>query len=93
MLTKVFKTPEGALVRVHWQDASGDVTEEGSAEDLLRRHTRTDFYSFGLFIGVAEDDLIISNDFEIGREEYRGILTFPIKWIKGFKIIQRKPNI
>jgi len=86
------KTPEGALIKTVWQDASGDVTQEGSAEDILRGHIRSEYSSFGLYVGVAEDDLIISSDFCIQTDEFRGIITVPIHWIKSFKIIQKKPN-
>ena len=75
------KIKAGSLVRVRWPDASGDTTGDGSIQALLRDHESVVYDTYGLYIGVSKGDVILTNDKRVDKDEYRGTLNIPKKWV------------
>ena len=87
--TKFLKSiKQGALVKVTWPDASADATDDGSPKVLLRDHDAIVYQTYGLFIGLAKGDLVLTSDKRVDRDEYRGKLNIPRKWIMDIEVIQ-----
>ena len=79
---------QGSLVRVTWPDASADATDDGSPKVLLRDHDAIVYQTYGLFIGLAKGDLVLTSDKRVDKDEYRGKLNIPRKWIMDIEVIQ-----
>jgi hypothetical protein len=85
---KKIKEIEGKLVRVRWPDASADPTEEGSPKELLRDHEAVIYDTYGLVVGLIKGDLILTSDKRVGKNEQRGTLNIPKKWIMELEVIR-----
>ena len=89
--SKFLKSIEpGSLLRVRWPDASCELTD-GSPSELLRDHDAVIYDTFGLYIGLAKGDVVMTSDKRVGRLEYRQKLNIPRKWVLEIEII-RGPN-
>ena len=54
---------------------------DGSIASLLRDHEAVIYDTYGLYIGVSKGDLILTNDKRVDKDEYRGTLNIPKKWV------------
>ena len=87
-LTRILKKVAiGSLCRVKWPDASGDVTGDGSPEIILRDHEAVIYDTYGLYIGVSKGDVILTSDKRFDKDEFRGTLNIPKKWVMEFEVI------
>ncbi len=80
--------PQGSLVRVRWPDASADACDDGSASELLRDHLSVIYDSYGLWIGVSREDVVLTSDQRVDKDEYRGKLNIPKRWVMEVEIIK-----
>ena len=80
--------PQGALVRVRWPDASADACDDGSPSEILRDHLSVVYDSYGLWIGVSREDVILTNDKRVDKDEYRGKLNIPKRWVMDIEVIK-----
>jgi len=80
--------PEGSLVRVRWPDASADACDDGSPKEILRDHLSVVYDSYGLWIGMSKEDVIMTSDKRIDNEEYRGKINIPKRWIMDIEIVR-----
>jgi len=81
---------EGSLVRVRWPDASADACDDGSPKVLLRDHLSVIYDSYGLWIGVSKEDIILTNDKLVHKNEYRGKINIPKRWVMEIEVIHAK---
>ncbi len=77
----------GSLIRVRWPDASAGATDDGSIQEILDDHDPVVYDTVGFFIGVAKGDVVLTSDQRVDRNEYRGTLNIPKKWIIEVEII------
>ena len=80
--------PEGSLVRVRWPDASADACDDGSPKEILRDHLSVVYDSYGLWIGMSKEDVIMTSDKRIDNDEYRGKIHIPKRWIMDIEVIK-----
>ena len=80
--------PEGSLVRVRWPDASADACDDGSPKEILRDHLSVVYDSYGLWIGVSKEDVIMTSDKRVDNDEYRGKLNIPKRWVMDIEIVR-----
>ena len=80
--------PEGSLVRVRWPDASADACDDGSPKEILRDHLSVVYDSYGLWIGMSKEDVIMTSDKRIDNDEYRGKINIPKRWIMDIEVIK-----
>ena len=80
--------PQGSLVRVRWPDASADACDDGSPDEILRDHLSVVYDSYGLWIGVSREDVILTNDKRVDKDEYRGKLNNPKRWVMDIEVIK-----
>ena len=80
--------PEGSLVRVRWPDASADACDDGSPKEILRDHLSVVYDSYGLWIGMSKEDVIMTSDKRIDNDEYRGKINIPKRWIMDIDVIK-----
>lgn len=71
----------GSLIRVRWPDASAGATDDGSIQEILDEHDPVVYDTVGFFIGLAKGDVVLTSDKRVDRDEYRGTLNIPKKWI------------
>ena len=79
---------QGSLVRVRWPDASADACDDGSPSELLRDHLSVIYDSYGLWIGVSKGDIVLTNDKRVSKDEYRGKINIPKRWVMDIEIIR-----
>tara|TARA_R110002051_G_scaffold175164_3_gene245211 strand:- start:235 stop:507 length:273 start_codon:yes stop_codon:yes gene_type:complete len=84
---KLIDSIKGKLVCVRWPDASADATDDGSPNELLRDHDSCIYDTYGLVIGLTKIDLVLTSDKRVGKEEYRGKLNIPRKWVMNLEVI------
>jgi hypothetical protein len=77
----------GSLIRVRWPDASAGATDDGSIQEILDDHDPVVYDTVGFFIGVAKGDVVLTSDQRVDRDEYRGTLNIPKKWIIEIQLI------
>ena len=77
----------GSLIRVRWPDASAGATDDGSIQEILDDHDPVVYDTVGFYIGLAKGDLVLTSDQRVDRDEYRGTLNIPKKWIMEIQII------
>ena len=80
--------PEGSLVRVRWPDASADACDDGSPKEILRDHLSVVYDSYGLWIGMSKEDVIMTSNKRIDNDEYRGKINIPKRWIMDIEVIK-----
>jgi len=44
--------------------------------------------SYGLWIGVSREDVILTNDKRVDKDEYRGKLNIPKRWVMDIEVIK-----
>ena len=80
--------PQGSLVRVRWPDASADACDDGSPKEILRDHLSVVYDSYGLWIGMSKEDVIMTSDKLVDNDEYRGKINIPKRWIMDIEIVR-----
>ena len=80
--------PESSLVRVRWPDASADACDDGSPKEILRDHLSVVYDSYGLWIGMSKEDVIMTSDKRVDNDEYRGKINIPKRWIMDIEIVR-----
>ena len=80
--------PEGSLVRVRWPDASADACDDGAPIEILRDHLSVIYDSYGLWIGITKEDVVLTNDKRVDKDEYRGKINIPKRWVMEIEVIK-----
>ncbi len=87
--TKFLKSiPQGSLCRVRWPDASADACDDGSPSELLRDHLSVIYDSYGLWIGISKEDVVLTSDKRVDKDEYRGKINIPKRWVMEVEMIR-----
>ncbi len=54
---------------------------DGSIASLLRDHEAVIYDTYGLYIGVSKGDMILTSEKVVDKDDYRGTLNIPKKWV------------
>ena len=75
-------------MRVRWSDASADAYDDGSPKEILRDHLSVTYDSYGLWIGISKEDVVLTNDKRVDKDEYRGKINIPKRWVMEIEVVR-----
>ena len=75
-------------MRVRWPDVSADACDAGSPKEILRDHLSVIYDSYGLWIGISKEDVVLTNDKRVDKDEYRGKINIPKRWVMEIEVIK-----
>jgi hypothetical protein len=44
--------------------------------------------SYGLWIGISKEDVVLTNDKRVDKDEYRGKINIPKRWVMEIEVIR-----
>ena len=75
-------------MRVRWPDASAEAVEDGTHKEILRDHLSVIYDSYGLWICISKEDVVLTNDKRGDKDEYRGKINIPKRWVMEIEVIK-----
>ena len=75
-------------MRVRGPDASAEAVEDGTPKEILRDHLSVIYDSYGLWIGISKEDVVLTNDKRVDKDEYRGKINIPKRWVMEIEVIR-----